>query len=138
MRSISWSCSCSARACGVEGRTTSIVSVSAAGYGGGRVAGSGAGAGVVVGSIDWLAYGWAGSGRVGVSVGWSVTDTLVLLVSIGADLTTCLFFDGMLGDRRCAGGVGIISSTVGPADSGILQASNPKMMRCEQCGSLKS
>ena len=80
----------------------------------------------------WLAGGWAGSGRVG--VGWSVTGTLVFLVSIGPDLTFRLFFDGMLGNRRCAGGVGIISSMVGPDYSVILQARNPKMMRCQQPG----
>ena len=65
---------------------------------------------------------------VGVGVGWSVTGTLVFLVSIGPDLTFRLFFDGMLGDRRCAGGVGIIPYMVGPVYSGILQASNPTMM----------
>ena len=69
--------------------------MSVAGSGGGRVgAGSGAGAGVV--DIDWLAGGWAGSGRVGVGVGWSVTGTLVFLVSIGPDLTFRLFFDGIV------------------------------------------
>ena len=65
------------------------------------------------GADGWLAggvvVGLAGSGRVGVGGwGWSVTGTLVFLVSIGPDLTFRLFFDGMLGDRRCAGGVGIV------------------------------
>ena len=59
-------------------------------------------------------------------------------MSIGPDLTFRLFFDGMIGDRRCAGGVGVISSAVGPVYCVILQASNPKMMRCQQCGSLES
>ena len=75
---------------------------------------------------------------LGVGLGWSVTGTLVFLVSIGPDLTFRLFFDGMLGDRRCAGGVGIKTSPVGPFCGGILQASNPKMIRCQQCGSLES
>ena len=53
--------------------------------------------------------------RVGVvGQAGSAPGTLVFLVSIGPDLTFRLFFDGMLGDRRCAGGVGIKSSAVGP------------------------
>ena len=59
-----------------------------------------------------------------------MTGTLVFLVSIGPGLTFRLFFDGML---RCAGGMGIKTSTVGPFCGGILQARNPKMMRCQQC-----
>ena len=58
-----------------------------------------------------------------------MTGTLVFLVSI---VDFPLFFDGMLGDRRCA--VGIISSMVGPDYSVILQARNPKMMRVNSVG----
>ena len=58
--------------------------------------------------VLWLGplTGWLAVGQGAAGWGWSVAGTLVFLVS---DLTFRLFLDGMLGDRRCAGGVGIIS-----------------------------
>ena len=84
----------------------------------------------------------SGSGGAGsVRVGWSVTGTIVFLGSIGPDLTLLLFFDAMLGGRRCAVVWELFRLRLVPSVvifCKLATLPDPKMMRCQQCGSLES